>query len=66
MALNATIIQKRLASVPSNQKDNEAQNIVNEATSSELKGLNVESVMRLYEALAMLYPRVYSNNDVAA
>ena len=66
MALNTAIIKKRLASAPWNQKDNEAQNIIKGATPAELKSLDVEGILRLYEALAMLSPRVYSANDAAA
>ena len=66
MALDATIIKKRLSSVPRIQRDNEAQNIIKEATPGELKRLDVESIMQLYEALTMLGPRIYSNNDASA
>ncbi len=66
MPLNATIITQRLARVPAIQKDNEAQNIINEATNIELRNLDVEGVLRLYEALAMLPPRIFSFNDRAA
>jgi len=66
MPLNTTIIKKRLASAPSKQKDNEAQNIINGATFAELKSLDAEGVLRLYEALAMLTPRIYSARDAAA
>lgn len=66
MPLNTTIIKKKLASAPWKQKDNEAQNIINGATSAELKSLDAEGVLRLYEALEMLYPRVYSARDKAA
>ena len=66
MPLNTTIIKKRLAPAPSKQKDNEAQNIINGATFAELKSLDAEGVLRLYEALAMLPPRIYSARDAAA
>lgn len=66
MALNTTIIKKRLASSPWKQKDNEAQNIIKEATPAELNRLDVEGILRLYEALAMLPPRIYSANDATA
>jgi len=66
MALSNAIIKNRLSAVPSNQIDNEAQNIINGATPSELKNLDVEGVLRLYEALAMLPPRVFSDKDAAA
>jgi hypothetical protein len=66
MPLNTIIVKKRLASAPWKQKDNEAQNIINGATSSELKSLDAEGVLRLYEALVMLYPTVYSARDKAA
>lgn len=65
-SLNTATIKKRLASVPCKQKDNEAQNIINGATSAELKSLDAEGVLRLYEALAMLPPRIYSDRDAAA
>ncbi|WP_089729042.1 hypothetical protein [Candidatus Thiosymbion oneisti] len=63
MALNTTIIKKRLASVPRIQKDNEAQNIINQAKTAELKSLNTEGVLRLYEALTSGF---YSARDAAA
>lgn len=66
MILNASVIKKRLFSVPRNLKDNEAQNIISTATINELKGLDLEAVMRLYEALVLLPPKVYSNRDAAA
>ena len=66
MVLNASIIKKRFASVPWKQKDNEAQNIINGATFVELKNLDVEAVLRLYQALIMLSPRIYSANDAPA
>lgn len=66
MALNSSEIARRLRVAPSNQKDNEAQNIINGASDIELKNLNVEGVLRLYEALAMLPPRIFSANDKAA
>jgi hypothetical protein len=47
------MIKTKLASVASNLKDNEAQNIINEASTSDLKSLNVESILRLYEASAI-------------
>lgn len=66
MALNTAEIIRRLNAAPSNQKDNEAQNIINGATNFELRNLNAEGVLRLYEALAMLPPRIFSSNDRAA
>lgn len=66
MPLNTNIIKKRLAAVSRNLKDNEAQNIINGATPSDLKGLDAEGVLRLYEALVMLYPSHYSALDKAA
>ncbi len=66
MPLNAAIIKQKLASAPRNQKDNRAQKMINQATSAELKSLEVESIMRLYESMAMLPPRIYSSNDAAA
>lgn len=64
--LSTNIIKVKLSSVSSNTKDNEAQNIINKASPSELKNLDAEGVLRLYEALAMTYPRVYSSRDRAA
>ncbi len=66
MALDTATIIKRLAAAPSQQKDNEAQNIINGASVSDLAGVDAEGVLRLYEALAMLPPRIYSSNDAAA
>jgi len=66
MLLNTATIKSRLAAVSRNSKDNEAQNIINGATPAELKGLSAEGVLRLYEALAMLPPRIYSARDRAA
>ena len=66
MPLNTAEIIRRLAAAPTNQKDNEAQNIINGATNLELRNLDAEGVLRLYEALAMLPPRIFSSNDRAA
>ncbi len=66
MPLNTSVITQRLARVPSIQKDNEAQNIINGATNIELRNIDAEGVLRLYEALAMLPPRIFSSNDRAA
>lgn len=66
MPLNTAEIIRRLTAAPSNQKDNEAQNIINGATSYELRNLDAEGVLRLYEALAMLPPRIFSSSDRAA
>jgi hypothetical protein len=66
MSLNTATIKSRLAAASMNTKDNEAQNIINGATPAELKGLNAEGVLRLFEALAMLPPRIYSTRDSAA
>lgn len=66
MALTTATIKSRLAAAPSQQKDNEAQNIINGATAADLKGVDVEGVLRLFEALAMLAPRYYSARDKAA
>ena len=66
MILSTVIIKNRLASVPWRQKDNEAQNIINGATPAELKSLDAEGCLCLYEALAMLPPRIYSARDAAA
>ena len=66
MPLDAAEIKRRLSTAPSDQKDNEAQNIINGATTAELTNLDVEGVLRLYEALALLPPRWYSSRDAAA
>lgn len=66
MPLDAAEIKRRLDAAPSDQKDNEAQNIINGATNSELGNLDAEAVLRLYEALAMLPPRWFSSRDQAA
>ncbi|HED36039.1 MAG TPA: hypothetical protein ENJ08_17735 [Gammaproteobacteria bacterium] len=66
MTINTNIIKNELASSPLNEKDNTAQKIIKAATTTELRNLNSESVLRLYEALNMLHPRVYSQNDARA
>jgi hypothetical protein len=66
MSLNTAEIKKRLSSVPSIKIDNQAQDIINGASKTELNNLDAEGVLRLYEALAMLPPRVFSSNDKAA
>jgi hypothetical protein len=66
MPLNTAEIIRRLNAVPSIQKDNEAQNIINGASNTELRNLDAEGVLRLYEALAMLPPRIFSSNDRTA
>lgn len=66
MALDTATIIRRLNAAPSQQKDNEAQNIINGATAGDLTGVDAEGVLRLYEALAMLPPRIYSSRDAAA
>ncbi len=65
MALNAAVIKQRLDSSPWIQRDNEAQNIINGAEPADLKRLDVESILRLYEALTMGVG-YYSNRDAAA
>jgi hypothetical protein len=66
MPLDTATIKSRLAAVSSNLKDNEAQKLINGASAAELKALDAEGVLRLYEALAMLPPRIYSALDQAA
>ncbi len=66
MALTTSQIKQRLSNTPPNQKDNEAQKIINNAAKIELKNLDSEGVLRLYEALAMLPPRYFSSNDRSA
>ena len=66
MALNATMVKSKLAAAASNQKDDVARNIVNGATSADIKSLDIEGVLRLYEALYMLPPRNYSSADQLA
>jgi hypothetical protein len=66
MPLDTAEVKRRLSAAPSDQMDNEAQNIINGASSAELANLDVEGVLRLYEALALLPPRWYSSRDKAA
>jgi len=66
MALTNQTIKKRLASVSSNLVDNEAQEIVNKASSHELNQLDIEGVLRLFEALAITAPRIFSRLDKEA
>ncbi|MEJ2620344.1 MAG: hypothetical protein P8163_08785 [Candidatus Thiodiazotropha sp.] len=66
MPLNTAVIKSRLAAASSSTKDNEAQDIIKGATPAELQALDVEGVLRLFEALAMLSPRIYSSHDSAA
>ncbi len=66
MTINTNTIKQELTSSPLNEKDNTAQKIIKAATTTELKNLNTEGVLRLYEALNMLHPRVYSTNDSRA
>ncbi|MDY6992043.1 MAG: hypothetical protein SVR94_05480 [Pseudomonadota bacterium] len=62
MPLDTNIIQKRLASVPKIQRDNEAQNIINGAMSVALRNLKAEGVLRLYEALASVQDKSPHNH----
>ncbi len=66
MTINTSTIKQELASSSLNEKDNTAQKIIKTATTTELKNLNTEGVLRLYEALNMLAPRIYSQNDARA
>lgn len=66
MPLTTAEIARRLNAAPSNQIDNEAQNIINGVSNIELRNLDAEGVLRLYEALAKLPPRIFSSNDEAA
>ena len=66
MPLDTATIKSRLAAASRSTKDNEAQKIIDGATPGELKGLNAEGVLRLFEALAMLPPRIFSSRDSAA
>jgi hypothetical protein len=66
MPLDTSTIKSRLAAAEWKVKDNEAQKLINDASPGELFNLNAEGVLRLYEALAMLQPRIYSDNDKAA
>ncbi|HMS40388.1 MAG TPA: hypothetical protein PKE69_09190 [Pyrinomonadaceae bacterium] len=66
MPLTTADIIRRLSAVSNDLKDNEAQNIINGASATDLKNLDAEGVLRLYEALAMLPPRIYSSRDAAA
>jgi hypothetical protein len=66
MPLDTAEVKRRLSAAPSDQMDNEAQNIINGASTAELANLDAEGVLRLYEALALLPPRWYSSRDAAA
>lgn len=66
MPLTTAEIKRRLDAATGNTKDNEAQNLINGASATDLKNLDVEGVLRLYEALAMLPPRIFSSRDEAA
>lgn len=63
MPLNTSTIKKILAATSWMKKDDEARNIINEATPAELKNLNAEGVLRLYEVLNSGF---YSFADAAA
>ncbi len=63
MPLDTTEVIRRLGAAPSNQTDNEAQNMINGATTAELAALDAEGVLRLYQALVMGW---YSSRDIAA
>ena len=65
MALTASIIQKKLAAASWTLRDNVAQDIINGATTAELKNLDAEGVLRLYEALG-LSGGWYSSRDSSA
>jgi hypothetical protein len=64
MALTTATIKTKLAAV--SEKDDEARNIINGATTADLASLDAEGVLRLYEALVLLPPRWYSSDDEAA
>jgi hypothetical protein len=66
MPLNTATIKSRLSAASWKTKDNEAQNIINGAMPKEIKTLDAEGVLRLFEALAMSPPRIYSALDQAA
>ncbi|WP_087017135.1 hypothetical protein [Thaumasiovibrio subtropicus] len=59
-------IKARLAQAPRNQKDNVAQEIIHSLSRSALKALSAEDVLRLFEALTQLRPRIVSQRDKAA
>ncbi len=66
MTLPTALIKKRLDAVSRNERDNEAQNIINGASAADLLSLDAEAVLMLYEALRMLPPLFYSARDQAA
>ena len=63
MTLTTDTIKKRLESVKWMVRDNEAQNIINDATTDELKSLDAEGILRLREALI---DGIISDKDKAA
>lgn len=50
MSLTTSTIKARLTSVSNQLKDNEAQSMINDASLSDLKKLDSEGILRLYEA----------------
>jgi hypothetical protein len=64
--LTSATIKQSLASVPAVQRDNAAQTLIQNASLAELRDLDAEGVLRLYQALAMEPPRIYSSKDDAA
>lgn len=63
MPLDTAEVKRRLTAAPSQQTDNEAQNMINGATTAELANLDAEGVLRLYQALIAGW---YSSRDMAA
>jgi hypothetical protein len=63
MALTTADIKRRITAASWSQKDDEARNIINGATSDELKSLDAEGVLRLYE---VLISGLYSLDDAAS
>ena len=69
MALTSASIKTKLAAAPSLQRDNTAQDIINGASISDLRNLDSQGVLMLYEALAQPIEThllsVGKNDDVA-
>lgn len=51
MALNAAAIKTKLGSVSWTSRDDEARNMINNASAAELKSLDAEAVLRLHDAM---------------
>lgn len=62
MCIDAKIIKNKLMKAPTLQKDNVAQKIIEQSSPTDIKGFNVECILRLVEALTES-PRIYSSLD---